>query len=90
MALDMYTLFSLPQSSNGFVVTPSAALADTGSASPPRKIARLDADSDSASAYRSRPAVGHQPGDHKYAISVVVSGALSKLDLFTRSHAVFT
>lgn len=50
-------LLSLPKTLEGFTIAPSTALEpslDDGSASPPRKVARLSAGSDSASASRSK------------------------------------
>jgi len=50
------TLLDLPQTSKAFTSLreTAAQVLNDGSASPPRKIARLDGDSDSSSASRSR------------------------------------
>lgn len=81
MSLDIFTLLTLPTSSKAFtaykptnpvqvpVPVPNSddhwQLEESGSASPVRKVARLDSDSDSASASRSRPARG-VGGAHEY------------------------
>lgn len=82
MTVDVYTLLSLPQISNGFVSILGATLADTESASPPRKIARLDADSDSASASRLRLDAGDKPIDYRHPVSVAVLGRHGTYRLF--------
>ncbi|OSX68038.1 hypothetical protein POSPLADRAFT_1064405 [Postia placenta MAD-698-R-SB12] len=51
---DIYSLLSLPSTSNAFTALSGPNVAEAGSASPPRKVARLATDSDSASASRSR------------------------------------
>ncbi|KAJ7593925.1 Cullin-4B [Mycena floridula] len=60
MALDLYSLLSLPTTSKGFTKSrPSTRVQESdGSASPARKIARLVGDSDSASASRSSKHTG--------------------------------
>lgn len=53
---DVVTLLDLPQTSNAFTSLRATVfqLTNDGSASPPRKTARLEGDSDSGSASRSR------------------------------------
>ncbi|KZT09051.1 Cullin-4B [Laetiporus sulphureus 93-53] len=60
---DVFTILSLPKTSDAFsaAFTSSTHVADPGSASPPRKMARLDVDSDSASTSRSRASSRPQP-----------------------------
>ena len=65
MATSVFALLTLPNTSKGLTAlqpTVVDAVNIAGSASPRRKVARLAADSDSASASRSRPATIHKPG----------------------------
>ena len=68
MAVDVYTLLSLPKSAafskfRGADIGSTAALkAPIRSDSPPRKVARLAVDSDSASASRSRAVAASDSG----------------------------
>ncbi|OCH94183.1 Cullin-domain-containing protein [Obba rivulosa] len=75
---DVYTLFTLPQTSNAFTAFRSTvgSYSEPGSASPPRKIARLADDSDSASASRSRVhAVAGADGGRPISITIIGSPA---------------
>lgn len=73
---DVFTLLALPQTSAAFTALPTSgtAIAEHGSASPPRKTARLDADSDSASASRSRV----PPTESRGPVKVKVLGPQSE------------
>ena len=79
MAVDVYTLRSLPKSAafskfRGADIGSTAALkAPIRSDSPPRKTPRLAADSDSASASRSRAAAA-QAGEKKGPVVITLHG----------------
>jgi len=60
----VFLLLSLPQTSKGLSeIRPTAVENVDGSASHPRKVARLTIDSDSASASRPKPALAQKPGE---------------------------
>lgn len=69
MPLDIFSLLTLsPDTSKAFSVYKSTnpvqvPATESGSASPVRKVARLDSDSDSASASRSRSSAGASGGE---------------------------
>jgi hypothetical protein len=50
--MDISTILSLPKTSNAFTALKPTARVNSGSGSPPRKVARLHSDSDRASASR--------------------------------------
>ena len=54
--LNVFHILELPKHGNGFTATssPTVNILDVGSASPPRKVMRLDADVDIATASRAR------------------------------------
>ncbi|THV00861.1 Cullin-domain-containing protein [Dendrothele bispora CBS 962.96] len=67
--MNVFTLLELPKTSNGFTTTRVTATGvEEGSASPLRKVARLDADLDSASASRSKSANTQSNGPVKIQI----------------------
>ncbi|KAH9920321.1 Cullin-4B [Fomitopsis serialis] len=67
---DVFTLLSLPKTSKAFSALPAVGISEReGSASPLRKVPRLDRDSDSASASRSRAVAADAGG--RVAIKVL-------------------
>ena len=77
---DVITLLDLPQTSKAFTSLRAtmAHVAKDGSASPPRKAARLDGDSDSGSASRSRSRAKQQKGD-LITLQIIGEPGMSKL-----------
>jgi cullin 4 len=79
---NIFTLLSLPKTSNAFTDTKSTILGfDDGKASPRRKTPRLDADSDSASASRPpKPFHGSIKiqiiGDERMLLYILFNGAI--------------